>query len=108
MIAGSPHAATDPSSGCVATRACPLTSAGHGAEAHTGADAWGARATSGARLQADSTTAAPRSAAVARCGRPFRALPSDVDDRAGQRAGDAGDVLELGDDEAAEVVDVGG
>ena len=67
MIAGSPHAATEPWSGCVGTRWWPPTSAGHAAEAHAGADAWGARATSGGRLHADSTTAAPMSAAVEKC-----------------------------------------
>src|SRR3954470_5415712 len=109
MMAGSPHAATDPSSGCVATRTCPLTAAGQAARAHAGAAAWGASATSGARVKADSTTATPtRSAAVVRCGRPVRGRPSDVDDRAGQGPGDARDVLQLGDHQATEVVDVGG
>src|SRR6478735_8308909 len=64
MTAGSPHAATEPDSGSVATRDSPATVAGQCADAHTEAVADGAAATSGAREQEANRTTPVQSVTV--------------------------------------------
>src|SRR5665647_3744330 len=108
MIAGFPQARTASEEDDVARGDCPPTVLGQRSAAERQA---ADRASAGvATSMADEHAAGPprlRRTAPTRTG-SNPVLSSDVHDRAGQRAGDAGDVLDLGDDQLAELVNGAG